>query len=63
MEKKKIMSKKASWNDLKVEECFLGPGGMYKKVSEDIAFYFNGHTEIDVDSENRDSKVFKRIKP
>jgi len=54
------MSEKVSWNDLEVGECFLGPGGMYKKATEDVVFYFNGHTEIDVDAENRDNKVFTR---
>jgi len=52
---------KISWNELKIGECFTGPGGLYKKVSEDVVFYFNGHTEMDVDvEENKSNKVFER---
>jgi len=51
---------KVSWNELKENEMFLGPGGLYQKISENKAFYFNGHTEIDITKENRDSKVFER---
>ena len=55
------MSEKVSWNDLEINECFLGPGGLYKKVAEDKVFYFNGYTEMDVDHpENNDNKVFER---
>lgn len=54
--------KKVSWNELEINECFLCGSGMYKKISEDMAFYFNGHTEINVDvEENKNNKVFTRV--
>ena len=66
MSKKKKATKKeevlVSWNELKVGSSFLVPGGMYSKLSENRAFWFNAHTEIDVDKdENKDNKVFTRI--
>jgi len=56
-----MSEKKVSWNELKIGEMFLGPGGLYRKNSENETFYFNGHTEIDVNvEENKDNKVFER---
>ena len=56
------MSEKISWNELKIGECFLGPGGMYRKNSENEAFYFNAYAEITVDKEeNKNNKVFERV--
>jgi hypothetical protein len=53
---------KISWKDLEIGDCFLGPGGMYKKLSEHTVFYFNGHSEIPVDVEkNKNNKVFTKI--
>lgn len=50
-----------SWNDLDIKDMFLSSGGLYQKLSENKAFYFNGHSEIDVDiDENKDNKVFTR---
>jgi len=55
------MSEKVSWNELDINECFLGPGGLYKKLSENKVFYFNGYTEMDVNvEENKSNKVFER---
>jgi hypothetical protein len=51
---------KVSWNELKIGECFTGPGGLYKKVSKDVVFYFNGHTEIDVGKKYRNNKGYVR---
>ena len=52
---------KVSWNELDINECFLCGSCMYKKISKNKAFFFNGHTEIDVDvEENKDNKVFTR---
>lgn len=38
---------KASWNQIPKDGCFLGPGGMYKKLDDDTYFYFNGYSEGD----------------
>lgn len=54
------MTEKVSWNELKTNEMFLAPGGLYQKIAKNKAFYFNGHTEIDIIKENRDNKVFER---
>lgn len=55
------MSEKVSWNDLAINEMFLGPGGLYQKLSEDKVFYFNGYTEMNADvEENKSNKVFER---
>ena len=53
------MKTKISWNELKINECFLCGPNMYKKLSENKAFFYNEHTEIDVNiEENKNNKVF-----
>lgn len=57
------MANKVSWNELEVGECFFCGSGLYKRLSEDKLFYFNGHTEMPVNvKENKDNKVFVRTK-
>lgn len=41
-------SKKVKFKDLPKDTVFLATGGMYKKLDENTAFYFNAHNEIEV---------------